>query len=944
MKSIRSFGAFFLLTVYPPIGCRPSSGDQVPAPASAEARPAAVPDAVASPPRPTEPIIPPPVALLAGLMPLHSTGVDAFRAAHPTYDGRGVLIGILDSGIDPGVPGLIATSTGAPKILDLRDFSGEGRIALRPVSPDPEGTVLVDGLRLRGAARIGRLAVRRPWYAGVFAELPLGPLPAADVNGNGTNTDRFPVVVVRAIDGWVVFFDSNLNGTFEDEMPLHDYRQGRETIALGSQPLTLAANFSDSGGEPVLDLYFDTSGHGTHVAGIAAGHAMFNLSGFDGVAPGAQLLGLKIANDARGGISVTGSMQRAMDYAARFAAERNLPLVLNLSFGVGNELKGRAAIDSIVDHFLVAHPGVVLVISAGNEGPGVSTVGTPGSAELALTVGAIEPGAFTRAPRPGPPPPDRMGWWSSRGGELDKPDLVAPGSAFSTVPRWNLGDEIKSGTSMAAPQMAGLVACLRSAMAQEGHAVTAADLLQALRATATPFRNWNVLDQGAGVPAIAGAYQWLTAGHQGSRYIVQAPGGGSAVLQPAGFPSGADSSRLFTVMHVDGLRAAQFKLTSDAPWLTSLEVVTAQPRTTTIQVGYRPSLLTGPGLHVGTITGRNPTDSLAGPLFRLTTTVVVPIDLSAGPLQDPDRLLVPAGVQRYFLRVPVAGTTLRATFTIADSSQDVLAQLYDPLGRVASGNPDSLIQLGFDKTRKVVLEAPAEDIQAGVYELDVWNPGTSRVAVSVEAALAPVSLAPRADGGLEATNVGQGSASLTAKAALVGAERVIAIDGQGTPAESVAVTIPEWAARAELLLQMPRDQWERFTDFGLSAYDSAGRQLDATPLNYAMGRTALSLRAEQGGHPLVIEAFPALARADDSLPWTATLRIRFFLPEPVPLGAAKAVAVVSGGRAIVPTVAPAPLALPDGFAPLVGWRLTPVRRSEAPAVEYEAVSGGAQTP
>ena len=46
-------------------------------------------------------------ALLAGLMPLASTGVDAFRTAHPTYDGRGVLVGILDSGIDPGVAGLI---------------------------------------------------------------------------------------------------------------------------------------------------------------------------------------------------------------------------------------------------------------------------------------------------------------------------------------------------------------------------------------------------------------------------------------------------------------------------------------------------------------------------------------------------------------------------------------------------------------------------------------------------------------------------------------------------------------------------------------------------------------------------------------------------------------------------------------------------------------------
>src|SRR3989441_8509770 len=101
----------------------------------------------------------------------------------------------------------------------------------------------------------------------MFRELPLGKLPAADINGNGTNTDVFPVIVVKATDGWVAFLDTNLNGSFEDEMPLHDYRQGRETISLGTKPITLAANFDEVNGAPVLDFFFDTGGHGTHVAG-----------------------------------------------------------------------------------------------------------------------------------------------------------------------------------------------------------------------------------------------------------------------------------------------------------------------------------------------------------------------------------------------------------------------------------------------------------------------------------------------------------------------------------------------------------------------------------------------------------------------------------------------------------------------------------------------------
>ncbi len=377
-----------------------------------------------TPRHPAEPVVPPLYAYAAGLMPLSSAGVDAFRARHPTYDGRGVVIGILDSGVDPGVAGLMVTSTGGPKLLDLRDFSGEGLVVLTPVTPSPDGTVSVGGRALAGAGRIARITGATPWYAGELRELPLGRRPAGDLNGNGSNTDVFPVVVVKATDGWVAFLDTNLNGTFDDETPLHDYRQGRETIALGSAPLTLAANLSDKNGVPSLDFVFDNSSHGTHVAGIAAGHNLFNIAGFDGVAPGAQLLGLKISNNARGGIAVSGSIERAMAYAARYAEERGLRLVLNLSFGVGNEIEGRAQIDSMVDAFLIAHPALVFAVSAGNDGPGLSTLGFPASADLALAAGAAFPGAFAESPRPDAPRPrDVVGWWSARGGELAKPDL-----------------------------------------------------------------------------------------------------------------------------------------------------------------------------------------------------------------------------------------------------------------------------------------------------------------------------------------------------------------------------------------------------------------------------------------------------------------------------------------------------------------------------------------
>ena len=160
---------------------------------------------------------------------------------------------------------------------------------------------------------------------------------------------------------------------------------------------------------------------------------------------------------------------------------------------------------------------------------GLSTIGFPGSADLALTVGATYPGVFTRAPQPGVPPPrDVLSWFSSRGGELAKPDIVTPGVAFSVVPAWNTGDEIKGGTSMAAPHAAGLVACLISALAQEGRRISAAELTQALRTSARPFAAARLIDQGSGMPLLDAAYQWLRAGHQGSEYMVRAATGVSA--------------------------------------------------------------------------------------------------------------------------------------------------------------------------------------------------------------------------------------------------------------------------------------------------------------------------------------------------------------------------------------------------------------------------------
>src|SRR2546425_12980141 len=70
---------------------------------------------------------------------------------------------------------------------------------------------------------------------------------------------------------------------------------------------------------------------------------------------------------------------------------------------------------------------------------------------------------------------------------------------FSTVPSFDTGNEIKAGTSMSAPYVAGLAACLMSALAQEGRTLDGAEVSAALRVGAAGLPGASVLDQGAGV-------------------------------------------------------------------------------------------------------------------------------------------------------------------------------------------------------------------------------------------------------------------------------------------------------------------------------------------------------------------------------------------------------------------------------------------------------------
>ncbi|HWI63914.1 MAG TPA: S8 family serine peptidase, partial [Symbiobacteriaceae bacterium] len=186
----------------------------------------------------------------------------------------------------------------------------------------------------------------------------------------------------------------------------------------------------------------DGHGHGTHVAGIIASQDQRRR----GVAPGATIIAVKVLSDE--GYGSDEQIIAGIDWAVMHGAD-----VINLSLG-GPGGGGADALAQAVDNAVKS--GVVVVVAAGNSGPDFSTVGSPGDARLALTVGASDNDRQLQS-------------WSSRGPTLDgrqKPDVVAPGSGIvSLAPggEWQPMD----GTSMATPHVSGLAALLLQATGAE---------------------------------------------------------------------------------------------------------------------------------------------------------------------------------------------------------------------------------------------------------------------------------------------------------------------------------------------------------------------------------------------------------------------------------------------------------------------------------------------
>ncbi|MEO1535593.1 MAG: S8 family serine peptidase, partial [Planctomycetota bacterium] len=634
-------------------------------------------------------------AFADALQPKTETGVDRFLQQFPEADGRGVVVAIFDTGVDPAAPGMQVTTDGKPKIIDLVDASGSGDVDTSTVAElNDDGTVT--GLS-------GRTLTLNPDWANPTGEVRIGLKPATELFPRGLvgrvmgerSEDRmeehralvaeakralaefdaehpeptedeleirgdlqqrldlladmpdmiedagpmYDCVVWHDGEHWRAAVDTDEDGDLAEELAMTNFRTERQFGTFGDEDLlNFAVNIYNDG--DILSIFTEAGAHGTHVAGTVAAHFP-DQPELNGMAPGAQIVGVKIGDTRLGSSSVNTGLVRGI-----IAVIENDADMINMSYGgPGAFPDTRFRVDQLAAEVVNEH-NVVFVSSAGNSGPALSTVGSPGG-----SIGAIiGVGAAISAEMMEAQYAVREGWgdlqypWSSRGPTLDGDlgvDISAPGGAISPVPSWTLNKhQLMNGTSMSSPNACGGIALILSKLKQEGIATHPAAIKRAVTETAMPLPGQSPWANGAGMLQVDAAYEHLVNYHD-DRYTdvtfhARGPGNtrGIYLREPYETDEPSEISVSFRpewLDDADNRRKTDFdmRLAIEAtePWIdvASSHTLNAAGRNTTVRVD--PTELE-PGAHFAEILAFDDAHPERGPMFTFPVTVIKGIELS----------------------------------------------------------------------------------------------------------------------------------------------------------------------------------------------------------------------------------------------------------------------------------------------------------------------------
>ncbi|QTX05347.1 S8 family serine peptidase [Agromyces archimandritae] len=458
-------------------------------------------------------------------MPTNETGSVSFKQRNRTADGRGIVVGVMDSGVDPTHPALQTTTTGEPKLIDsvtgtsplnfidlLFDDTWHLQSTYASVT-GPEFTDPVTGNQWTGPAESGLRATNEAQIIPGLGNVRVG-------------------VLSRDSDG-TVWVDTDFDHDFTDETPLRPYAEDgsvgvfgvddpateiSEAVPFTVQTMDMTATIR------AVNLNVITVAHGTHVAGIIAGNSLFG-GDMDGQAPGAQIVSMRACHQL--GCSSAALNDGMIDLATDYGVD-----VVNMSIGGSPALNAGTSAQELIYNRVIAETGVQLIISAGNSGSGTNTHGAPSGAASVISVGASV-SKDTYLADYGAEVKKRMDVFpfSSRGPLEDggfKPEIVAPGAAISSTPAWiasswvadagyelPAGYSMMNGTSMAAPQATGAAALLLSAAEQRGIDLDPVTLRTAFMSTADRIDDVPVIAQGRGLIDVPAAWKLIEKGDAG---------------------------------------------------------------------------------------------------------------------------------------------------------------------------------------------------------------------------------------------------------------------------------------------------------------------------------------------------------------------------------------------------------------------------------------------
>ncbi len=498
---------------------------------------------------------------------------------------------------------------------------------------------------------------------------------------------------------------------------------------------------------------------------------------------------------------------------------------------------------------------------------------------------------------------------------MNKPDIVTPGGASSTVPPFS-SRENKWGTSMAAPQATGGVALLMSAASQQNPPlpIVGALIKKAVKNAAVPLKEYAPLEQGSGVMNIPRAFEYykkyIEEKEQTKLFdyevttvspVYESEEGEAAYWRFGGYFPDKDHKQRFYIRPVfpQGLSADErnnfyraFNLETTVPWIKINKSSTyiRGDKAARVDVYYDASRLNKPGLYNGKVIAYRKGGFLSGNKpenkeFELLCTVVVPHRFTEGnnhTYRSGQIRLKPGEIKRIFFDVPLGASSASIRMGQSDNKYTKLrGYLFDPQGRES----EHRLYLNTEKQSAHIIRLLKDELKQGIWELDLYNDFRSEedAYTEIKISFSGLEITPERisrveinhgenpQGSFEVRNLFNRRIDARVQGQMMGIKRARYISDDSEEYEYV-FTVTDDYDKVEFELEMDADVFNLFTDFAINILNMDEEVLLSDGLSYKSIK--LTFYPPSSGD-YILKMVPGFA-AHEPTDWNARLTERYY--------------------------------------------------------------------